>query len=550
MSRMLSESNGALPSFKAGLKDDIKTKVMMTVPVAQIETYDKNPRRDTNPNYLKIKESIQCDGMNQPLVITRRPENSNFMIYKGGNTRLVAVQTLYDETGDTRFESVDCVFSPWTGCESDAIVGHLQENEMRKSLCFVDRACGVKFAIEQLKKELDQDNLSLRDIVTLLSSKGYPTSLSSLSVMIYAVDVIEESMPYALCKTFGRPQIQRIRTLDGASRKVCAEFKIREQEHHDIFMQTLALFDEVTWNFAGFRRELESQIAHLTETSIHDISLRIDGYMNLDDTPLNSDSVPVAIEPNHSDWKDSCTNFVQESGVYSVNTQTKTDILHNFCANTSFSSLSPSDSSTLSQSSKASAIQSRKQPSHKTIRTPNDQIATKLQMLRKRCASCAMSIARRFAFHEHPQTKRKVVSDIAYWGLGYLIIDFPAEAKQARQHDVALRDCLWWILFEFCDLPWALEADRPTTAKMAGGGSLLDYVRTADDSVLYRSARNHLICPRPLMSLFSVCSRRVDPQTWDDLTVLIDTYRSIHHLSVEHNIELFQQNPLEVNTKL
>ena len=119
-------------------------RVLINLPISEIDTYDKNPRRTENPNFSKIKESISKDGLNQPLVVTRRPEQTRFIVYKGGNTRLKAISELYEETGDQQYRYVDCSFIPWSGFESDAIIGHLQENSMRKSLCFIDRAYGVK----------------------------------------------------------------------------------------------------------------------------------------------------------------------------------------------------------------------------------------------------------------------------------------------------------------------------------------------------------------------------------------------------------------------
>ena len=159
MERLLPESI-EIWNKDRNFKKELTTRTFLTVPISELHFYDMNPRRLENPNYEKIKESILNDGINQPLVVTQRPGEQNFMIYKGGNTRLKAIRELYEETGSRKFKFIDCSFLPWSGLESDAIIGHLQENEMRKSLCFIDRAHGVKLAMNYLKLESEEVDLS------------------------------------------------------------------------------------------------------------------------------------------------------------------------------------------------------------------------------------------------------------------------------------------------------------------------------------------------------------------------------------------------------
>ncbi len=42
----------------------------MRLEITCIKPYDRNPRRSENPEYDRIKTSIQADGMDQPLVVT------------------------------------------------------------------------------------------------------------------------------------------------------------------------------------------------------------------------------------------------------------------------------------------------------------------------------------------------------------------------------------------------------------------------------------------------------------------------------------------------
>ena len=86
----------------------------LSVPIDQIRPYDADPRHGGNPEYARIKASVQANGLDQPLIITQRPGEAGYLVHSGGNTRLRILRELYQETGDTRFAQVDCVLRPWT----------------------------------------------------------------------------------------------------------------------------------------------------------------------------------------------------------------------------------------------------------------------------------------------------------------------------------------------------------------------------------------------------------------------------------------------------
>ena len=66
----------------------------LVVPLDQIHTYERNPRRGTNPEYQRIKTSIRQTGLDHPLVITRRPGATDYIVHSGGNTRLLVLKAL------------------------------------------------------------------------------------------------------------------------------------------------------------------------------------------------------------------------------------------------------------------------------------------------------------------------------------------------------------------------------------------------------------------------------------------------------------------------
>lgn len=520
-------------------------RVLIHLPISEIDTYDQNPRRTENPNFSKIKESISKDGLNQPLVVSRRPGQSKFVVYKGGNTRLKAISELYEETADQKFRFVDCSFIPWSGFESDAIIGHLQENSMRKSLCFIDRAYGVKNAIEHLKHESEEDeDLSIRNYHSILVERGYTISLSSLSIMLYAATTVEPWLPSVICASIGRPQIQKLRKLNKAFESVCNEFGYLKDQIHQLFSQTLQNYEEAKWNYQTFRRLLESGLARQTSTSIQDISLRIDGYLYVSSKPLNETfdkiSENLEKEEQRQKQKNSGANFESLSDDGTENKlKTNQHVIPTSGAG-DFNSIplglvTPpgsgyADSTVLNNTRK-------KAPVPKSQRT---ELETKLEELRNNAFSAASRIAKRHGFFVNPKTKRNIVPSIGDWGIGYMVVDYPPVVEQKNTSEIAVRDALWWLLLEYCDLQWASECARPLTAKLIGTTDLLNFIKSGDSKTIITHAKGKMKCTFPHLGLISFCHRQLGDDSWQDLYDLTDIYRKIHQLANYNNIHLFQ----------
>jgi ParB family protein of integrating conjugative element (PFGI_1 class) len=172
-----------------GLKrgDDIDGARIL-VPVMQVQTYDRNPRRTINPKFDEIKESIRAVGLLTPFNITRRPGEAHFIVCGGGNTRLVILQQLFQE-GYAQFERVELTFKAWRG-DADAIAGHIGENDQRGEMCFWDRAVGVmdiKVALEAASED-PGNPLSLRQFEAELKRLGLSVALANISLMKFALE--------------------------------------------------------------------------------------------------------------------------------------------------------------------------------------------------------------------------------------------------------------------------------------------------------------------------------------------------------------------------
>ena len=115
--------------------------MFLNIAVGDIDFFDKNPRRQHDEElYAQIKASIRASGVQHPVHITRRPNESRYILAQGGNTRLKIVKELYAETGDSRFASIPCIYIEYTNDE-DIQIAHLIENEQRADMVFWDKAC-------------------------------------------------------------------------------------------------------------------------------------------------------------------------------------------------------------------------------------------------------------------------------------------------------------------------------------------------------------------------------------------------------------------------
>lgn len=163
---------------------DPKHDCQIELRVDDIRPYEHNPRRANNAKFAEIKESIRSTGIRNPLTVTRRPGEQHFIVEAGGNTRLLAIQQLWAETRDPRFEKLMVLFRPWRS-EGHILVAHLIENEQRGELTFWDKANGI-IALRARFEEEKGRPLSLRQLEEELKATGFSVGLATLSHSLYA----------------------------------------------------------------------------------------------------------------------------------------------------------------------------------------------------------------------------------------------------------------------------------------------------------------------------------------------------------------------------
>jgi ParB family protein of integrating conjugative element (PFGI_1 class) len=165
---------------------DPRQECQIELPVDAIRAYEHNPRRSGNERFEDIKASVRANGIRNPLTVTRRPGDTHFIVEAGGNTRLLAIQQLWAETGDMRFQKLLVLFRPWQS-ESHVLTSHLIENELRGEMSFWDKACGVV----SLKAGLEAEKgvpLSIRQLEEAIKALGLSINTATLAHYLFATD--------------------------------------------------------------------------------------------------------------------------------------------------------------------------------------------------------------------------------------------------------------------------------------------------------------------------------------------------------------------------
>ncbi|MDD5395365.1 MAG: hypothetical protein PHE17_20265, partial [Thiothrix sp.] len=224
----------------------------MVVDVDRISFFAGNPRRSPNEKYQEIKESIRDTGLDNPLPISRRPDDpvGHYTIYKGGNTRLRVLKELWAETKDQRFLKVRCEFHPFVS-DTDALIAHLRENDLRGGMTFIDRALAVQDAKAKFEAELGE-TLSLRKLEAVFRQRGYPISIGMMSKLDYAAK-LNGFIPTALKSGVGKDQLEKLAKLEKAALAVWRfhgdRYGIEQQFRDAVFAPALSGCDGESWTY-------------------------------------------------------------------------------------------------------------------------------------------------------------------------------------------------------------------------------------------------------------------------------------------------------------
>lgn len=243
-------------------------KQLIVVTLDKLRPYEGNPRRTKNPAFDEIKASIKSRGLDHAPNVTQRPGDDFYTIADGGNTRLQALNELFQETQDRRFWSIECVFKPWQGDDIDSelnmIIGHLAENDIRGELSFIEKALGIQ-RVKALYEEQLKETLSHRKLAEKLTDSGYPISHQLIARMEQCLVYLYPHMPNILLNGLGKPQIDKLLSI---YRNASTSW-----DKHSLGIETLYGFDDV-WMHA-----LSPMDEDVTNFSITDLQDNLIGKM-------------------------------------------------------------------------------------------------------------------------------------------------------------------------------------------------------------------------------------------------------------------------------
>lgn len=195
----------------------IKGEQFLPISIHDIQPFERNPRQVENEKYLEIKASIAQIGLQQTLIVTKRPGDDHYVLYSGGNTRLRCLKELHEESGGERFAELTCKFVPF---ESDIknLIGHVIENEERGEMLLVDKGRALYDLREYYISQLSENNtFKLKAFEAFLIENGIKSFTYSLvNIYIFAYESLYPIIPNALNSGLGKPKVIDIRKFRNA----------------------------------------------------------------------------------------------------------------------------------------------------------------------------------------------------------------------------------------------------------------------------------------------------------------------------------------------
>lgn len=142
------------PLAEARFDDFQHATASINLEVADVLFFDHNPRTEKNAKYDEIKASIEDSGIQQAMYVTKRPGSNQWMMAKGGNTRLAILQDLAKNGKEPKkWVRHDFLIKPYVK-ESELLAAHLIENIQRSDMTFWDTAKGLMLMRGEMEKEL------------------------------------------------------------------------------------------------------------------------------------------------------------------------------------------------------------------------------------------------------------------------------------------------------------------------------------------------------------------------------------------------------------
>lgn len=498
----------------------------LAIAIANIQLYERNPRQGRNPEYDRIKDSIRSQGLDQPLVITRRPEAKDYIVFAGGNTRLLVLKELYEETGEEKFARVPCVIRPWQR-ESDVLLAHLRENDLRGSLTFIDKAQALCESRRLIAAELGVENITQTQLESELQRAGYRIHQGLISRMFYAVEVLLPLIPQALAAGMGKHHIGRIRALERAARTVWQQHCSGGDAAFDAVFKTLcSRYDGPEWDSDLLQGAIETEIADEADVSVHTIRVALDAALNGHEITI-PEFVPIKEPPapsQHTENPVTPSRSVERDADEVMTTETGFSQEADACDILETEHLTPQESVLTPVEDQGSGKQDEHVDSLPDISRSNP---SDLKSLRGRAWTLAARLAQRNGIGD-------LVEPVSRQGLGYILRDVPdpALADQLDEDALAQVCLLWWQLAACAEMTYApLDSIIP----LLPAESVLRRALEEEDAELLFSSIWTLDPGHTGYRLW----HSLPDRDWQDLLSLMDTYRRIRHLAAETDVMIW-----------
>jgi ParB family protein of integrating conjugative element (PFGI_1 class) len=198
--------------------------LVQSVPVMEIECYEKNPRLDPNERADEIKQSIRISGLDSIFQVTKIPGRTLWVVAKGANTRLKIVQELWLETQDPRFERIQVQIVPWRG-HAAAIADHVKENTLRADMSYWDKAKACLSIQQELLHEGGK-LLNVSELTKVLNNEyGFIVDRANLSRYLHVAEHFE-----AISRSVNAPVAKALVPSTNALIRLAAKFNITESD--------------------------------------------------------------------------------------------------------------------------------------------------------------------------------------------------------------------------------------------------------------------------------------------------------------------------------
>ncbi len=287
----------ATPKFN--VHGDNIDPIIRKIPVQMIDEYAFNPRQADNDHFEEIKKSIKEIGLQQRFSVVKNPETERYTLIKGGNTRLLAFKSLYRETSNTKFASIDCIVEAWEGelNKTQAVIAHLVENEARGDLILVDKAKALMELEQDFRRNLVSSNdgkeseyssdseeennyktKKTKPFIDYLKENGYSVSEGQLGLFRFTANKLTGNLDRFLNEGMGSPQIIKIRAVYNNLKRILKENDNTDGCFQavidDTFSQTLKKYNKTKSSF-DFDKLLDLLVANF---------LAIEPYLNVFDS--------------------------------------------------------------------------------------------------------------------------------------------------------------------------------------------------------------------------------------------------------------------------